>query len=187
MIRIYTYKTKRRRCSDTRWWYLDTIIQFAWSLLTFLYWCTQMEKDDSDPLSRYTKYFSELHRHQPRLWFLCYIYAFGCKNKKFRHFLARKSILSSFAWSKIKQVFPRSFCHFLFDLLDPLSIIKINSSSWFFGFSWKLCEKASIQDQPEVSNSIPLGFAPRWRYMCRDENKRILAVLKVCLVSLIAS
>jgi len=37
------------RCSDT--FDTDTIIQFAWSSLTFLYWCTQMEKDDSDPLS----------------------------------------------------------------------------------------------------------------------------------------
>ena len=37
---------------------------------------------------------------------------------KFRHLLAKKLILSSFARSKIKLSIPSSFCRFLFDLLD---------------------------------------------------------------------
>ena len=48
---------------------------------------------------RYRKYFFELHQ---RLWFSCCICVFGCKNKKFRHFLAKKSIFSSFARGKIR-------------------------------------------------------------------------------------
>ena len=50
-----------------------------------------------------------------------HIAAEGCKNKGFRHFLAKKSISNCLAWMKTRCSIPSSFCSLFFILFFILS------------------------------------------------------------------
>ena len=70
---------------------------------------------------RYGKcYFQDLKNSRASL-FSHHIAAEGCKNKGFRHFLAKKSISNCLAWMKTRCSIPSSFCSLFFILFFILS------------------------------------------------------------------
>ena len=98
---------------------LSTIISVVFSTIMITTWTKQALVTKSS--HRYRKCFYQDLKNSLASLFSHHIGAEGCKNKGFRHFLAKKSISNCLAWMKTRCSIPSSFCSLFFILFFILS------------------------------------------------------------------